>query len=261
MRRNGHARYYDRLTPEERFRLDVLATARGDLQESERLVSSCPRHAYTMTDVGFSGRWHAAIDITALTFADLARFMDKLQVVDAFRELVPYSLTLMQHAVSDAYLEGHEAGSRHAWAFAGKTGAPPAWPDDGPNGEIMEPDEDERDPAMDRDLDELEIRAEKKYGELLPEIMDRLERSLTAQALAVWQAFAAFCLEEMGVEAMKVIRAYYVQADSPDEYPARVEDLLERAARLGVEADPAAVEEYRGCMAQAWTKISRLGQR
>ena len=29
MKQKGRARYYDRLTPEERFRLDVLATARG----------------------------------------------------------------------------------------------------------------------------------------------------------------------------------------------------------------------------------------
>jgi len=41
--KNGLHRHYDKLTAEERFRLDVLAMARGDLQESERLVSSCPR--------------------------------------------------------------------------------------------------------------------------------------------------------------------------------------------------------------------------
>jgi hypothetical protein len=30
MKRKGLGKLYDRLTPEERFRLDVLATARGD---------------------------------------------------------------------------------------------------------------------------------------------------------------------------------------------------------------------------------------
>jgi hypothetical protein len=257
---NGLRRHYDRLKPDERFRLDVLAMARGDKTESERLVRSCPRHTYTMTEVGFSGRWHAAIDITALTYSDLARFMDKLDMVDAFRELVPYSRTLMQDAAFDAYLEGHEAGSRHAWAHAGMEGAPPAWPDDGAGGELMEPEEDERDPAMDRDIDELEAKVE-RHGGFMPEILDRVERSLTAQALAVWQAFASFCVEEMGVEAMRVVRAYYTQADSPEEYAGRLEDLLERAARLGVEADPPSVEGYRGCMDQAWAKIARLGLR
>ncbi len=35
--RNGPHRHYDKLEPDERFRLDVLAMARGDKQESERL--------------------------------------------------------------------------------------------------------------------------------------------------------------------------------------------------------------------------------
>ena len=33
MSKNTLHRAYDRLTPEERFRLDVLATARGDLED------------------------------------------------------------------------------------------------------------------------------------------------------------------------------------------------------------------------------------
>jgi hypothetical protein len=43
MSKNGLRRHYDRLTPEERFRLDVLAQARGDLEESERLTRTCQR--------------------------------------------------------------------------------------------------------------------------------------------------------------------------------------------------------------------------
>jgi hypothetical protein len=41
MRHSGHARYYERLTPEERFRLDVLAMARG----IRRSQSSSPGRA------------------------------------------------------------------------------------------------------------------------------------------------------------------------------------------------------------------------
>ena len=40
--KKGLGRLYDRLTPEERFRLDVLALARGDEEESERLTATCP---------------------------------------------------------------------------------------------------------------------------------------------------------------------------------------------------------------------------
>jgi hypothetical protein len=48
--KKGLGRLYDRLTPEERFRLDVLALARGDDEESERLTATCPRRGYTMND-------------------------------------------------------------------------------------------------------------------------------------------------------------------------------------------------------------------
>ena len=40
--KNALGKLYDRLTPEERFRLDVLAMARGDKEESEHLTSTCP---------------------------------------------------------------------------------------------------------------------------------------------------------------------------------------------------------------------------
>jgi hypothetical protein len=56
MKQKGHARYYDRLTPEERFRLDLLATARGDMEESELLTRTCQRETYTMNHRGYTGR-------------------------------------------------------------------------------------------------------------------------------------------------------------------------------------------------------------
>ena len=46
----------------------------------------------------------------------------------------------------------------------------------------------------------------------------------------------------MGVEAMKVVWAYYNHSEAPDEYPHLLEGLLERSARLGAEADASAVE-------------------
>jgi hypothetical protein len=55
MRRDTLGKLYDRLTAEERFRLDVEAMARGDMKESELLTSTCPRRTYNMTDWAFSG--------------------------------------------------------------------------------------------------------------------------------------------------------------------------------------------------------------
>ena len=175
MSKKGLYRHYDRLTPEERFRLDVLATARGDSQESERLTSSCPRFSYTMNDVGFVDRWRSAIEITLRVYIPLGEQLAKLQMIDAFRVFVPYSQTLSSNMGFEAYYRGHESGSRHAWAYAGKGGAPPAWPEDGPGGELMEPEEDEQDPAMERDADELEAVAE-EYNKFFPEVLGELER-------------------------------------------------------------------------------------
>ena len=41
--KKGLGRLYDKLSLEERFRLDVLALARADEEESERLTATCPR--------------------------------------------------------------------------------------------------------------------------------------------------------------------------------------------------------------------------
>ncbi len=68
MKQNGAlGKLYDRLTPEERFRLDVLATARGDSEESRLLTTTCPRQSYVMNEWGFSARWHAARELAMLT--------------------------------------------------------------------------------------------------------------------------------------------------------------------------------------------------
>ena len=42
------------------------------------------------------------------------RVGSQAQMIDAFRELVPYSQTLSQNIAFDAYFTGHESGSRHA---------------------------------------------------------------------------------------------------------------------------------------------------
>ena len=69
--KKGLGRLYDRLTPEERFRLDVLALARGDEEESERLTPTCPRRGYTMNDWEFVGRWEAAGVLAMLAYMDV----------------------------------------------------------------------------------------------------------------------------------------------------------------------------------------------
>ena len=167
---------------------------RGDEEEeSERLADTCPRYTYTMNDRAFLGRWTGPLEMTVRVYLLLEQMLCKLQMVEAFRVLIPYSRTLTHDAVFDAYLDGHRAGSYHAWNAAGKEGCPPAWPEL----DCEEPEERDGDPAIIRDMDELEFNVD-KYGELLPEIMDRLERELGTEAYGVWTGFKGFCEKHLG---------------------------------------------------------------
>jgi hypothetical protein len=245
MSKYGLHRHYDRLAPEERFRLDVLAMARGDMRESERLVSSCPRASYTMTERGFGGRWGGAENATLRIWIALGEDLAQLRTVDTLRRMLPYQQTLSSNVTFDAYLKGHESGSRHAWAYAGKNGAPPAWPDDGPEGELAEPEGDEQDAAIERDELELEALLE-RYGGFLSDVLDELERRAVRDALTVWTGYAELCAESMGVAAEKMVAAIMEPA------VAQIEDLKLRAGRLGIEPDRAKADELRDGLARAW---------
>src|SRR5215208_8518731 len=108
--KKGLGGLYDRLTPEESFRLDVLALARGDEEESKRLTATCPRRDYTMNDWGFVGRWEAARELAILAYMDVTRCLDKIKMIGAFRSLFPYLSTVWQDDVHGAYFDGHRAG-------------------------------------------------------------------------------------------------------------------------------------------------------
>src|SRR5215212_10154253 len=162
MTKKGLHRHYDRLSAEERFRLDVLATARGDAEESERLTRTCPRRNYIMNEAGFGGRWSGTRELGLRVYVALSSPLTKLRMIDAFREVIPYAQNLSQDFSTEAYFDGHEAGSRYAWRRASKDGDPPGYEE-----AIGEADEN-ADPAIEGHLDELESKVE-KYGELLPE--------------------------------------------------------------------------------------------
>jgi hypothetical protein len=118
MSKNGLHKYYDKLEPEERFRLDLLAMARGDMVESERLVSTCPKRDYRANDRAFAGRWSGALTLTIRAYIPLADYLAKLAVIEVFREAVPDLQSLEVVTAEDLYLDGHRAGARHAWREA-----------------------------------------------------------------------------------------------------------------------------------------------
>ena len=243
--KNELGKLYHRLTPEERFRLDVLAQARGDEKESELLERTCQRATYTMKHLGFTDRWDGILEITLRMYIGVNNQLSKLQMIDAFREVLPYLKTLSHNTASDAYFTGHRSGSFHAWKAAGKTGHPPAWPDP-----EVDPEEDEEDPAMDRDMEELHLEVEKD-GAFLPGVLEKLERELARDALSLWEGFCRFCEERVGVPAEKVVAV--VLAPVAD----RIEELQDRAERLELEPDTETVEQIRAGLAENWRTVAR----
>jgi hypothetical protein len=246
MRPNGLGKLYDRLTLEERFRLDVLAMARGDAEESELLTNTCPKRDYVMNDWGFVGRWEAARGLAMLTYTDLAKCWEKIQMIEAFRVAFPYLRTVWEDDTFWAYFDGHEAGSRHAWHKAGKKGDPPGY----------EEDEDERVEGMDPAPEEDVCKWATKVAEVEKPItgaLDKVKREMACQGLSVWKAFVAFCEEEMVLDASKLLSALALPIAE------RVRALEELAARLEVEPDAEDVESYREIMDQAWRQVLAKG--
>ena len=228
--RNGLHKHYDKLTPEERFRLDVLAMARGDKQESERLVSTCLRRSYTMNDRHFSGRWLLAMDITLRLYVWVAEYLDRLAMVDAAHVALPYHESFARKAALDIFLEGHKAGARQAWRAAGGKGSVPEWPLEGI-------DEGKVDETLER------------WPGILPEILDKLEREAVREALALWRGFGTFCADVLGLDARKVLTVVLEPAVG------RIDDLEARAERLDLEPDAERMEEVRAGLAEAWRSV------
>jgi hypothetical protein len=241
--KKGLGRLYDRLTPEERFRLDVLALARGDEEESERLTATCPRRSYTMNDWGFVGRWEAARELTMLTYMDVARCLEKIKVIAAFRSAFPYLRTISQDDLHSAFLDGHEAGSHHVWNRSGKAGEPPGWETD------EEEMERNADPAIDETLQKWTRTCEENYVRF-ESTLEEMERELARQALTVWSGFADFCAKELGLEAEKLLEAL------ARPFAERVRDLEELSERHEVEPEVKGVQEYTSIMTEVWRSVS-----
>jgi hypothetical protein len=233
MKRNGHARYYGKLTAAERFALDVEAMARGDKEESERLVRTCPRHTYTMNDPGFTGRWIGINQIAVRVYGELARYTDKLQMIEVVRVILPYSETFVQDAAFESYLDGHRAGARHAWVQAGGEGPAPEWP---------------------LEVDEESVKAPiGRAASILPDILKKIERELAAEVLTLWEAFAGFCENEMGLDAEKVLGVVMGVGEE------RVEVITALAERLSLEPDEELVAELGKGLAESWSIVVGRG--
>jgi hypothetical protein len=240
LKKKGVGKLYDRFTPEERFRLDLEAMTRGDEEESRRLVDSCPRKSYTMTDIAFTDRWRVSEVITLTMCIDLAQYLSKLRMVIAFREALPPTYNACENQAILAYLDGYEVGARRAWEDAGMEGDPPRWR----NG-----DEVEEDPALEKALDAISDRIQGMSARFMGLLEADLESHFAQEAKTIWEAFGLFCRGELEVEPEKLAAVWMRPAlDEIKEH----EETFESA-----EADAERVEEYRQALLGAWKKLVR----
>ena len=91
MRKDKLGKLYDRLDPDERFRLGLKAAARGDEEDMKRLRDTCPRETYTANDTAFTNRISGSEKMTMKLFQLLTLSLTKLRTLTAFREARPYT--------------------------------------------------------------------------------------------------------------------------------------------------------------------------
>jgi hypothetical protein len=234
MSRNVLHRHYDKLGADERFRLDVLAMARGDKREAERLVSSCSRFTLTQNDPAFTGRWLGVLDMTLRLYLELAGHLDRMKTLASMRQMLPLQDGNARDRMRDAFVGGHRAGARRAWKAA---------KGEGPGSRM----------AAGGDIRGQVDRLAELGSSILPEILDGLERKGAGHALTLWRGFGAFCNGTLGMGALKVLRV------GQEAGAFRVDVLEALAERLEMEPEAESVEEICEGLTEAWHLVEGQG--
>jgi hypothetical protein len=237
MRKDGLGKLYDRLTPEERFRLVIEAEVRGDEEESGRLVRSAPRCTYTVAVPAYTSLVRSSHEVTWAVCLDLLPSLARMRMIAAFREALPLTYNRCIDEALSAYLDGDKAGSRRAWEAAGKTGEPPGW---------RECDEEEEDPEVEEALDSITGRIE-VASERFTGLLKNLELGIAADARALWEAFSNFSRTELGLEPKKLVKFWY-EAALPE-----IEEL--EALTEGLEIGREKLEESEALLKSGWSKL------
>ena len=112
MNTNAVARHYDKLEPEERFRLVIEALARSDEQEADRLAAACPRKVYREIDAEYGERLRVSSEIVSAVVLDLGPRLGKFRMIEAFREFLPVFLGRGMDVAAMAWLDGDAEGRK-----------------------------------------------------------------------------------------------------------------------------------------------------
>ena len=238
MKRDRLDKPYYFLTAEERFRLSIEALSRGDEAEVKRLDENCPQETYSMNQAAYTDRCRASKEIVDVLYSFLDSHLAKLKVMEAFGKALPLLFDVCFVETVCVYFEGHEAGSRRAWAAAGMKGDPPGW---------REQDEE---PEMNRELESLRkitsSLSERASEGFLRHLVE-LERGLLEEARTIWEAFSEFCIDELRLELEKLVKAW-----SEPMLP-QIEKLKE--APDSPDVDPEELKEWKATFEQGWRML------
>jgi hypothetical protein len=234
MKGDGLKKLYDRLAPEERFRLVIEAEARGDEEESRRLVQSAPRYTYTDADLDYINRLRASQELTMAVCLDLAPPLARVRMVEGFSAALPLAYNACIKEAHFAYLDGREAGLKEGLGAAGTKGGFPDADQEGDNPDIEE--------ALDRITHRIE-GASKRFLRRLEE----LELEIAAEARVLWEAFSKFSREELGLEPKKLVKMWFEPALSEIEELERLTD--------GIELGREKVEDNEALLKSGWSKL------
>jgi hypothetical protein len=231
MRKDRLGRYYDRLRPEERFRLVIEALAREDEEECGRLARSCPKRNYAISDAAYEDRLRASEELTILVCLDLAPRLAKLEMLRAFSEVLAFLRNACLDEAHTAYFRGGVAGRRRAWKAAAREEDPPAV--------------DGNDPETDRALGEITSGIEGEWSKFT-DLSERLRQDMLGEAKAIWEAFASFSRAEVGMEAEKLVKAW-------------MEPMLPEIEKLkdisSAPAETEKMEEYESILERIWSYL------
>jgi hypothetical protein len=231
MKKDGLTKFYDRLTPEERFKLLIEAIVRGDETECRNLEKSCPRLVYEMNDAGYQDRVRASEKITTLTCLDLAPRLIKLRMLMAFSGVLASLRNACLDEAHSAYFRGRALGERARRGAHAK---------DHPR-EQRDPDLGAQD-----DVGKITSRIEEEWS-VFAGLVGRLEEDMRIEIVGVWEAFSSFAREEIGLEPKTLIKAWFGPILPEIE---AVEDTLDRT-----EMNPQRLQEYASDLRQVWRKL------
>jgi hypothetical protein len=231
MRRKDLSKFYDRLTPKERFKLVAEAQARGDERERSQLVQSAPRYTREEPDPAYTGLVKASKDLTWAVCLGLLPSLAKMRMARAFAEILPFICNAFVKHVHVSYLTGRQARAERAWRAAGKEGDPP---------------EETEGNGLEETLEH--ISAPMQWAsEGVTDLPCKLELENAKEARVLWEAFGNFCREEFALEPKKLVLMWCEVA---------LPELEELEALTGdVEPEREEVEKHEALIKEGWLTL------